>query len=206
MQFLEITTGVNWWVTSDTHLGHRRISELAGRPFDTSESTEEMDRTLVANHNSVVNPDDIVIHLGDLAMGSFETSLDFASQLNGTKFLIAGNHDRFFSGWKRKGQQATSRARYEAAGFTLLEEIVEVRVGDVTFLASHFPYSGDSHGEDRYVEKRPVDKGGFLVHGHTHSPFATQDSMPRQFHAGVDAHNLFPVNGTVILDWMASAA
>lgn len=33
MQFLEIPTGVNWWVTSNTHLGRHRISELAGRPL-----------------------------------------------------------------------------------------------------------------------------------------------------------------------------
>ena len=200
-----IPAGVEWWVTSDTHFGHRRISELAGRPFDTSESTYHMDSTLVANHNRVVDEDDIVLHLGDLAMGNFDTSLGFAAQLNGRKFLVAGNHDRFFSGWKRKNQQMTSRARYEEAGFTLLDEIITVEIeGQATFIASHFPYSGDSHGEDRYTEKRPEDNGGLLIHGHTHSRYATQESMPRQFHVGVDAHNLFPVNGGTILDWVSS--
>ena len=55
------------FVTGDTHFGHRRINELAGRPFAT---VEEMDAELFRRWNAVVGVDDVVLHLGDLALGS----------------------------------------------------------------------------------------------------------------------------------------
>lgn len=47
-----------------------------------------MNETLIANYNSKVSPKDTVYHLGD-----FGYRTDIASRLNGTKYLIIGNHD-----------------------------------------------------------------------------------------------------------------
>ena len=50
------------WFTSDTHYGAQRTLTLSRRPFET---VEEMDKTMIDNHNRVVGDDDIVYHLGD---------------------------------------------------------------------------------------------------------------------------------------------
>lgn len=86
------------WFTSDTHFGHKRIIELAKRPF---KDLPEMDLEMICRWNSKVGPKDWVYHLGDFA---FSAPDYYLSQLNGQfKFLIKGNHDnhknRLSNGW-----------------------------------------------------------------------------------------------------------
>lgn len=75
------------WFTSDSHFGHKRIIELAKRPFS---SVEEMDDKMVALWNNYVSKSDIVYHLGDFA---FAEHTLYLQRLNGQKHLIKGNHD-----------------------------------------------------------------------------------------------------------------
>lgn len=79
------------FVTSDTHSNHARIIELAGRPFA---SVQDMDAELIRRWNETVAPDDVVLHLGDLALGPIAESLPLTAQLHGRRFLVPGNHDR----------------------------------------------------------------------------------------------------------------
>ena len=81
----------NVWVTSDTHFNHARIIEYCNRPFA---SVEEMNEKLIENWNSVVKPDDKVIHLGDFAFGGKTKVQDVFKRLNGKIDLVMGNHDR----------------------------------------------------------------------------------------------------------------
>lgn len=75
------------WIISDTHIGHGNIVGYAGRPADHNERMLQAWRELV-------QPKDIVLHLGDVAMtnagSDYETAL---RELPGRKFLIPGNHD-----------------------------------------------------------------------------------------------------------------
>jgi calcineurin-like phosphoesterase family protein len=77
------------WFTSDTHFGHKRIIELAKRPFPIG-AVEEMDERLIRNWNDVVDINDDVYHLGDF---SFKKPSRYISRLNGRVHLIYGNHD-----------------------------------------------------------------------------------------------------------------
>jgi calcineurin-like phosphoesterase family protein len=52
-----------------------------------------MDETLIANWNSVIRPEDIVYHLGDVYFGSSEKADLLLSRLMGRKRLLLGNHD-----------------------------------------------------------------------------------------------------------------
>ncbi len=52
-----------------------------------------MNDTLVANWNAVVSKDDIVYHLGDLALWKWEDVESVVKQLNGHIILIRGSHD-----------------------------------------------------------------------------------------------------------------
>ena len=79
------------FVISDTHFDHKNIISYTNRPFKT---VEEMNKILIDNWNSVVGPDDIVIHCGDFCMTNKRTSVKkYAEQLNGRKFIVLGNHD-----------------------------------------------------------------------------------------------------------------
>lgn len=74
--------------TADTHFGHKRIIDLAKRPFA---DVAEMDNELIRRWNERVQPGDIVFHLGDF---SFARPARYLEQLNGRKHLDLGNHDR----------------------------------------------------------------------------------------------------------------
>lgn len=76
---------------ADTHFGHKNVIEYCGRPY---ESVEHMDISLIENWNSVVTDEDEVYILGDFTWGNRERLEDYASKLNGKKYLVPGNHDR----------------------------------------------------------------------------------------------------------------
>jgi calcineurin-like phosphoesterase family protein len=74
------------FVISDTHFGHD-IIKYCNRPFTDA---QHMNEILIVNWNSVVTPQDIVYHLGDVY---FSQSGKVLERLNGKKRLILGNHD-----------------------------------------------------------------------------------------------------------------
>jgi calcineurin-like phosphoesterase family protein len=88
---------MNIWFTSDHHFGHKRIIELANRPF---ESVEAMDEEMIARWNDKVSKGDMVYHLGDFA---FADHTPYLIRLNGQKRLILGNHDHSNRVNKAKG-------------------------------------------------------------------------------------------------------
>ena len=114
------------WVISDTHFYHTNIIKYCDRPFANA---EEMDSIMMFNWNKAVEPEDTVYHLGDFAYGkgSKERIRWYLNQLNGTKILIRGNHDRETVSWYR------SRGFYNVIG----GEYWEYEKG---VLLSHRPY------------------------------------------------------------------
>jgi calcineurin-like phosphoesterase family protein len=96
---------MNKFFISDLHLGHRNIINFKdeangnpdhhirvkadGTPF---ESVEEMTEYQVAKWNAVVQPEDRVYILGDIAFP--REGWDIFYRLNGEKYGILGNHDR----------------------------------------------------------------------------------------------------------------
>jgi len=79
------------WLTSDEHYGHKNILRYQGRPFTT---VDEMNQTLIAQHNQVVGDDGHVIHIGDFSFGKKENFLETVLQLKGTHYFMDGSHDR----------------------------------------------------------------------------------------------------------------
>lgn len=87
--------------TSDYHLNHANIIRYCGRPFV---NVEEMNNTIIKNHNSRVKEGDLVFHIGDFCFknsaggkegeGLPEKSSDLLNKLNGDIVCIKGNHDR----------------------------------------------------------------------------------------------------------------
>lgn len=179
------------WFTADLHLGHTNIIRYCDRPFTEAGA---MNRTLIDRWNEVVADDDDVWVLGDFALGRIDDTLPLAGRLRGHKILLAGNHDRCWHGHDRRVDEWTGR--YLEAGF---DEIVQgtatVDLDGVPVLLCHFPYRGDSHGRDRYLDHRPLDEGAWLLHGHVHERWVQQGRM---INVGVDVHDFRPVGAAAI--------
>lgn len=86
----------NPWLISDTHFFHQRIVEFNdsnGKPVRPWNDHIEMTEELISNWNETVAPDDLIIHLGDIAFGGVEKFHEVMKVLNGKKVLVMGNHD-----------------------------------------------------------------------------------------------------------------
>lgn len=74
------------YLLSDPHLNHHKIATYCDRP-------QEFTDTLVRNYQTIVQPDDLVIWLGDVFIGP-KTGWDaIYPTLPGRKVLVRGNHD-----------------------------------------------------------------------------------------------------------------
>ncbi|MDP9073400.1 MAG: metallophosphoesterase family protein [Actinomycetota bacterium] len=192
-------TVMSVWFTSDLHLGHANIIGYSSRPFPDVES---MNRALVDRWNDAVGPSDDVWVLGDFALGRMDVTLPLARLLHGRKRLVSGNHDRCWSGHGPRSAEWVGR--YLAAGFAEVRQgQVELDVAGTAVLGCHFPYVGDSHDRDRYVEARPTDLGQWLLHGHVHEKWRRRDRM---INVGVDVWDYRPVRADTVAALIAAGA
>ena len=81
--------GENFYI-ADMHLSHANVINFDKRPY---KNAKEMNKALIENWNSVVNPDDTVYILGDFCWGKEDEWIEILKQLKGNKQLIKGNHD-----------------------------------------------------------------------------------------------------------------
>jgi len=180
--------------TSDTHFGHARIIDLCGRPF---RDVDHMNDEIVRRWNKVVAPGDTVFHLGDVALGKIADSLPQVGRLNGYKVLVEGNHDRPFMEKRKPEKRKQWLMTYQQYFDEIHAQFPRMPFSTGWVNLSHYPYDGDSHGEDRYADERLVDGGLPLIHGHTHSsgaPVSYSAKGTLQIHVGMDAHNFYPVH------------
>lgn len=119
--------------TSDQHFNHANIIKYSSRPFN---SVKEMNDTMIMNWNKVVGKADTVFCVGDFSLSV--ANLDkILAELNGTKVLIYGNHDRC---WR----QESYVEKYKKWGFTevLLETLISIASKEV--FVTHLPYRSAS--------------------------------------------------------------
>src|SRR5690554_3254242 len=83
------------WVIADLHFGHRGVcmftQEDGVTPLRPWDDPAEMDGKLISNWNEVVDDQDRVYVLGDVAMT--KKALWPLKVLKGRKVLVKGNHD-----------------------------------------------------------------------------------------------------------------
>lgn len=88
------------WFSSDYHLGHFNIISYTQRGF---KSLEQMNNTIIRNHNARVKDTDTIFFLGDFCFrntnggkegeGSQIKAEEYIKLLNGRFVFIEGNHD-----------------------------------------------------------------------------------------------------------------
>lgn len=192
---------MRYW-TSDLHLGHLNIREYCPGRQALGSTVDQMNEALIDRWNAVVNTNDEVWILGDLCMGKIGDTLPLVELLNGHKWLVGGNHDRWFGTMdsdvpKKQRTFARWSAEYEAVGLELVtDRWLDTPVGGHPVRVCHFPYEGDSHGEDRYAAERPPNNGLPLLCGHVHDAWRIRSRM---VNVGVDVWNYAPVSETEIV-------
>lgn len=220
MTFRSFETIEGLFFTSDSHFSHARILELGdGRPFQNISHHNEM---LIHNWNTLVGPEDTVVHCGDVALGPWPEGLNCVARLNGYKILIPGNHDRIFSG-EKPARQERFREDYERVFDEIWDEDNIIELGGQKFRISHFPAKEVSIGgrPDRYPDKRPVNDGTPIIHGHTHQPQqltwagvaenvshrgSKSSEMTPQVSVGVDAWSWSPAAARDVLELFEKAS
>lgn len=176
------------FVVSDHHFGHEAIIKYCNRPFS---SVEEMNEIIIQRHNEVVRPQDQVLFLGDVGIGSDLRTLECVSRMNGKKHLIPGNHDSVWPGHRNYAKHFRTWMKY----FESISPFARRKIGKEDVLFSHLPYHGDHVGKDRYSQFRLRDEGLFLVHGHVHNEWL---QVGNQYNVGVDVHDFYPTEINVI--------
>lgn len=199
------------FLSSDQHFGHANIIRYSARPFG---SVDEMNEAMVQRWNSVVEDNNQIVYvIGDFAMGKINESLGYVNRLNGTKYLIVGNHDKPFlqPGHedipKKVKAQKQAHQRYLDAGFDeLFYGSVNLKHNGRTFHLSHFPYQGNNNPHETYSEISPIDNGQPLIHGHVHDAWKVLvgPNGGIQINVGVDVWDFTPVSMDRIVDLIDS--
>lgn len=78
------------WVTADEHYCDPKIIGYTRRPYD---DVDAMRDDLIVRHNTLVAPEDHVIHVGDFCTGTRRDFCDLVAALNGTHYFMEGDHD-----------------------------------------------------------------------------------------------------------------
>lgn len=196
--------------TSDWHIGHANSIKFDDRPF---KDLDHMHRVLVNNYNAQVPPDGLCYFLGDIGLSSNETVGKILAELNGTKVLVLGNHDKKFN------------AMYEL-GFDVVLHGATIYIAGERVTMTHCPlrgvfrektdhmknsYTGESfkdtnwHGEHKHAPFSCSDEGQFHLHGHIHSGPANDKLRidGRQMDVGVPANKYRPVSISEVESWIA---
>lgn len=80
---------------SDLHFFHAGVNDrMDKRGFP---DVTAMNNYMIKQWNSRVRPNDEVVILGDLSLGKAKETNEVVSILNGKKFLIRGNHDKYLN-------------------------------------------------------------------------------------------------------------
>jgi calcineurin-like phosphoesterase family protein len=139
---------MNPWVIADTHLGHDRLIEDKCRPAGFSE------RTMTGLTRALTQPDDMLIHIGDVAFNDDEKWNHAITSLPGKKWLILGNHDRKSMTW------------YLSHGWDWVGVAMVLDIFGWKILFSHMPQliEGSSMVNNHYQ----TFKYDLNVHGHFH--------------------------------------
>lgn len=151
--------------TADLHFGHKLLSTIRG-----FEHTKVHDEFLIQQWNAVVPDHNANVYVvGDFSFHSAKYTSNLVRRLNGTKFLIRGNHDR----------QPTP------ADWEFIKDIAEIKVADQGAVRK-VQHIVMCHYAMRVWNKSHY--GAWMLHGHSHGKLAV-DTKIKSIDVGIDAHS-----------------
>lgn len=158
------------WFTADLHFFHKNIlKHHPCRPgaqyvMHSEFGVQVMNETLIENWNEVVNPRDEVWVLGDFSFGTPEEKARIFGHLNGSKHLIAGNHDN----------NATKRLRWAS-----VHDLYSWKQKPHSATLCHYPL----------LTWDRAHYGSWMLHGHSHGLLGPTTTT--RMDVGIDCHPEF---------------
>jgi len=176
---------------------------------------------IIKNWNEKVKPDDIIIHLGDVAWKGHQ---EIIPRLNGIKILILGNHDK-------KGPNTYHQFDHVVRGYYNIKDgkvsivrstdplmsCIQLQFGLDRILLSHYPATTKEHRYrkegDKIIWQTPINDRidalieickdesiNLNIHGHTHSLSYNKTSGKRFKNVSMEAINFRPCTLKECLD------
>lgn len=160
---------MNYWILTDTHLGHARIKDYCQRPDGFEERIFE--------NLGCVQKDDVLIHLGDICFRDDEYwHLRLMTSCEGRKWLVKGNHDNQDAAW------------YLNNGWDFVADEIGLEIHDKMILFSHKPvfdlyhYDFNIHGHyhnnlHRNEDKKRTKKHLLIMLEHEYKPLSLTEIL-----------------------------
>ena len=137
---------------ADQHFYHNNLnSRMDKRGFS---GFEEMNRYMIKQWNDHVTQKDEVYILGDISIARGKPTNEILAQLNGKKYLVEGNHDKFL------GDRDFDRSLFE-----WIKPYAEIHDNKRNVILSHYPvfcYKGQYRTTP---EGNPIT---YMLYGHVH--------------------------------------
>lgn len=145
-----------------------------------------MNEAIVERWNEVVTPNDEAYVLGDLMLNDNAAGLEYLSRLNGTIYVIRGNHDT-------DNRIELYNNHPKIAG---VFDAKYLRYNGYHFYLTHYPCLTGN------LEKESLKACTLNLYGHTHQRDNFYEDRPYMYHVGVDSHDCRPVSIDQIIEDM----
>lgn len=166
--------------SSDYHFFHANVIKYCNRPFT---SVEDMNETMIVNHNSKVSPNDTTYMLGDIAfVKNINDAIKVLNRMNGKKVLITGNHD-----------SRNLKIQEFRNCFELISPLLEVKVDNQLIVLCH--YSMNCWNKSHHKS--------FHLFGHSHGSMPDNPNS-LSFDVGVDTNNFYPYSYNEVVQKMST--
>lgn len=163
------------YFSSDYHLSHHNVIKYDGRPF---KDIDEMNETIITNHNKIVKKTDDFYFLGDFCLGKRKGEVEeLLKRFNGNLHFIKGNHDH-----------TDSVKLFDKYGDYLGEQKM-IKVHEQEIVLNHYSMRvwNKSH------------HGVIHLYGHSHGSLE-KDPWGKSMDVGVMNNNYFPYSFEEIME------
>lgn len=150
----------NTFICADLHFGHRKVVNALRDDNVTKQrpwfNTEDHDTALIRNWNMRVDPNDLVLVAGDVAIN--RSALNTIVRCHGRKILVKGNHDNYFRLSEYSAIFDDIVACYPVDGFV----ITHIPIHPMELTSSGGRWKGNIHGHlhDKRVMRPAYDASG----------------------------------------------
>jgi calcineurin-like phosphoesterase family protein len=160
------------YITSDLHWGHKNIMNFC--PVSRARFRNDVDymnQAMVQEWNDLIEPEDLVYILGDVAFLPAPKAIEYMRRLNGRKILVQGNHDR------KLLQDAGFRGCFEE-----IHHYLDINYNGTKCVMLHYPIA----------EWDQMHRGAVHFHGHLHGGVSGMEQY-RCRDMGIDATGVIAV-------------
>jgi len=172
------------YFTADTHFRHGNIIKYCERPFN---DVDEMDKEMIGRWNSLVTKNDDIYILGDfMYKGNAKEANEILSKLNGRKYLIKGNHEKYLN-----------KEDFKSEAFEWIKDYHVLNIEGTKIILFHYPMlSWDGSYHDSIHLYGHVHNSGIQ-----HPDYGEKLKLlgPRAINVGVDVNDFYPVSLQEIL-------